>query len=1309
MFGNLFDEESYQNPQETHTPNQQHISCSGGSTSGDTELKAPSVTSPPPLARPQCRLAGLGNQGATCYLNSLLQTLFLTPEFRESLFSLGENELGKLSDRNNPDAKVRVIPLQLQRLFTQLLFADLRSISTVELTESFGWTNNEEMQQHDVQELNRILFSAIEDSLVGTSGQNLIHKLYHGQVVNKIICSECGNISERQEDFVDIPLSVSKDSSSLEQALSTLYCELETMDGNNKYYCNPCQKLVIAKKGAKLRSLPPIMSFSLLRFSYDFVKMQRFKETGKFTFPKFIDMSAFVDSPSSDDSSEYELFSLVIHRGSTHGGHYHAYIKDIDGLGTWTETCKEVVVHQSSSSPALVSTKQKDVNYQGLFNSHKAEGPALMLMNILLKADNHTLPVDKLCMEFVKYSGVSWNKHFKKQHGPITQFLHSHSDKFDFNADNTSVSLVSSPLSSNDSQSEFLQTNGYTTSSSDFSASLPKKSQSAEGTQTTLNTGLSSNSDVSPPQGPEAAVPDTPAVPTRKPCSGWFDFDDSDVSPINEADIEKQFMGRESAYMLFYRKTSHRPPSAWSNPAYKVPGYLLQKALLDNKNIEKERLTYDSSIHQIALQIHYSCYYEYRDGALHPCENHQPFQSLVMDKRKTVAELKAAVTDLDQKAVQGPDIHIHRLKKLVAGCHLYEHLSADDSKVIESLPIKYGTKLFVWDGKQVQKQEIPVGIESEPILLTVIYGNPLQFSHAYSKSLSMADFKVLVSQRTGVSVKKISIKKLQQTGSQVSAIEICYSNNNSNEDQTLSALGLTDGDELVVEDKFCSGPSLTDWTITKRSKLLVSVENCCQQSTSSTVMVETDKDMLVSEVKDIALIKLGINKPLDETCLSIEKDLSSRKLPLWGEDMIQNVLAGTDHQLFLEDKPQLRRDEITVFVGFGASLTTTQADLELTLAKDETVEGCIGYIASKWDALLPVEGWHLRKVSWCGEPSTILNQLWATLESCQVNHGDRLLCERGKLPQKGNILISAWLFRTIDDEQAGVLSWLTITFQSLWNGSDNKAEKDSPIFLDNLEVSKMSTLEELKVRLMELPQLANVNNYYYLRLKVMEDNEMKTILKGHNNTIQNLKLPDTCQIGVQVLAKSENLRPEEILLTIKQRLCDSREYKDPVEMVWDTGQGNSVDHLKRTIANFLLIPEKDVLLAKYFPSKCEWTVLKDSNTQHNNKKGTSRSRRKNQHRTTRTQCNPYCIKDGDLIAVKNISEETGELMDFSTAKDDENKAEMKLQNGHSKDESSNKKNCGVASASNQDNKSAVTKSRKACPEVGLTIKVDKFT
>lgn len=40
----------------------------------------------PPEPRGQTRICGLQNQGATCYLNSLLQTLFFTPEFRGDVF-----------------------------------------------------------------------------------------------------------------------------------------------------------------------------------------------------------------------------------------------------------------------------------------------------------------------------------------------------------------------------------------------------------------------------------------------------------------------------------------------------------------------------------------------------------------------------------------------------------------------------------------------------------------------------------------------------------------------------------------------------------------------------------------------------------------------------------------------------------------------------------------------------------------------------------------------------------------------------------------------------------------------------------------------------------------------------------------------------------------------------------------------------------------------------------------------------------------------------------------------------------------------
>lgn len=39
--------------------------------------------------------------------------------------------------------QVRIIPLQLQRLFAQLLLLDQEAASTIDLTDSFGWSSDE--------------------------------------------------------------------------------------------------------------------------------------------------------------------------------------------------------------------------------------------------------------------------------------------------------------------------------------------------------------------------------------------------------------------------------------------------------------------------------------------------------------------------------------------------------------------------------------------------------------------------------------------------------------------------------------------------------------------------------------------------------------------------------------------------------------------------------------------------------------------------------------------------------------------------------------------------------------------------------------------------------------------------------------------------------------------------------------------------------------------------------------------------------------------------------------------------------------
>ncbi|KAI4885060.1 hypothetical protein NFI96_022513 [Prochilodus magdalenae] len=221
MFGDLFEQEG---------DGLGDSGVSAGERSGGSKEREP----PPP--RGPVRLSGIRNQGGTCYLNALLQTLLFTPEFRglliaqlrnpgvgnctgpaptrpvlprlalprlarpaltrlpcpdsprpalprlapscpaptrpvlpcpdspcpdspcpaptrpscpdspvQQLFSLEPKELG-VTGEGKGDTEVRVIPLELQRLFARLLLLDEQTASTAALTDSFGWTNHEVQQ-----------------------------------------------------------------------------------------------------------------------------------------------------------------------------------------------------------------------------------------------------------------------------------------------------------------------------------------------------------------------------------------------------------------------------------------------------------------------------------------------------------------------------------------------------------------------------------------------------------------------------------------------------------------------------------------------------------------------------------------------------------------------------------------------------------------------------------------------------------------------------------------------------------------------------------------------------------------------------------------------------------------------------------------------------------------------------------------------------------------------------------------------------------------------------------------------------------
>jgi hypothetical protein len=75
---------------------------------------------------------GMSNQGATCYLNSLIQSLYHIPFLRKAVFMIPTQTDIKPSES---------IPLALQRVFYDLVFSEKKPVSTADLTKSFGWTS----------------------------------------------------------------------------------------------------------------------------------------------------------------------------------------------------------------------------------------------------------------------------------------------------------------------------------------------------------------------------------------------------------------------------------------------------------------------------------------------------------------------------------------------------------------------------------------------------------------------------------------------------------------------------------------------------------------------------------------------------------------------------------------------------------------------------------------------------------------------------------------------------------------------------------------------------------------------------------------------------------------------------------------------------------------------------------------------------------------------------------------------------------------------------------------------------------------
>ncbi|NXD68639.1 UBP40 hydrolase, partial [Eolophus roseicapillus] len=1205
MFGDLF-EEDFSFISNNH--------CGKGKKSKPRDFE-------PPAPRDFTNLSGIKNQGGTCYLNSLLQTLLFTPEFRgffffsiaEALFSLGPEELGTLDDSSKPDAKVRIIPLQLQRLFAQLLLLDQQAASTTDLTESFGWNSHEEMRQHDVQELNRILFSALETSLVGTSGHDLINRLYHGIVVNQIVCKECKNISERQEDFLDLTVAV-KGVAGLEEALWNTYVEEEHFENENLYRCGACDKLVEASKSAKLRKLPPFLTISLLRFNFDFEKCERYKETSCYTFPRQINLRPFCEQTEMDDSEYmYELFSVIIHKGGCYGGHYHVYVRDVDELGNWQL--------QEEDDKVIEDKALRDTE-----NAKEIENPLTVLKGILSEEEAKQIPVDQLGQKLLEKKGVSWNKKYRKQYGPLRKYLQNHPQIFQFSPDENKVGLK-------------------------------------EKHKLTFKSDFQGQDLQSPPQKNDVQWDSEKNPPSLKDGSAgchWFDLNDSKVQPIKEKDIEKQFGGKESAYMLFYRKSQlKRPPEARGNPRYKIPTHLLNEMNAANTELQKKRAECDSANNGIDLHLHLSSCYTFHNGALHPALTwKESVVDLTIDRRKTLGSLRQSIFQM-LESWEG-DMILSIAKPLPAGLHLYQILDGDEL-TLDGIGLADGADVFVWNGKEVGGTKVMTGPDHEPVVLNVLRlaeynegGKGQHFTesqHVFSCSTELGELHRALAPAGGIILKNLSGPEKEAKNWEVLLEE--------DMNKTVRSVGLTDGCSVLILDSHdqsfvnVSSGNLTAFTY---DISWLQVKNFCRTGDEEKhVKITATIETVMADIKMKAIRELQLEEELaNASCLRPVSGNGKLLSPVPEDYTVKEAELKMGSLLGLCHGKAPTSTQLFLYFIVGSDHTASP-EMEIVVEETTSVKEP-PFLANVFPICMFLVGdsWHLRRIDWCYEAGEALSQENATLKELNVCRGDTLVITEGKLPPKGFLKIPIWWFKfsspkkhgePAEDQVNGLTCQMDALQVSPAGDSPEHIHTDMDLcYAGSIEIAGEASLEDLKMQALTLPccQEQVVPLPSFLRAWTVDSKRPGKLLRSNKQRLNDYRLGARVEICIEPLQKEEDLGPHELLLRVQMGIPGERDYYDSTDLVWDISKECTAWALRQKVAAHYHLPVEKIEIAKYFPERFEWLPISSWTQQI--------SKRKRKKKLESLQAAPYHLKDGDVIGVKNLL--LDDTKDFSTLRDD---------------------------------------------------------
>ena len=291
----------------------------------------------------RCGHVGLKNLGCICYMNSIMQQIYMIPTFRYAIMSADDGENPNPNSRYNYSIDDDNLLHQLQNMFTYLTYSDKMDYNPKDFCFSYkdfdGNPINVRAQQ-DSQEFYNNLCDKIENSLKKTKFKYIVSDVFSGKTCSSLICENCKHISNRFEDYYNLTLEV-KNINNLKDSLQ----KLNVPEIISDFKCSNCEQKVTINKITSLNKLPNVLVVHLKRFYLDYETFHTKKINSKFEFPKQLNLKHFcaeeitknfannntenetIEIYNREDSYyEYELKGINVHTGSADGGHYFSFI-----------------------------------------------------------------------------------------------------------------------------------------------------------------------------------------------------------------------------------------------------------------------------------------------------------------------------------------------------------------------------------------------------------------------------------------------------------------------------------------------------------------------------------------------------------------------------------------------------------------------------------------------------------------------------------------------------------------------------------------------------------------------------------------------------------------------------------------------------------------------------------------------------------------------------------------------------------------------------------------------------------------------